>query len=736
MTALHATNGSFPSGSQLANRRIPFLGVAMIDESRLGELMLSWHEHREKGRPVAPEELCADCPELLLALRARIDAVHAMGGFMASTADQRAGGLGSTLLPDAGGGEASAHASLGSASRYGLVRFHAKGGLGEVYVAQDVELGREVALKRMQPRHADHPESRRRFQREAEITARLAHPGIVPVHGLVHDADGRPCYAMRFIEGESLADAIERLHEAQQGVDYNGLPFRQLLQKLVTVCNTLAYAHSKGVIHRDVKPHNVMLGQYGETLLVDWGLAKASSDGATAPVEHAQAKGPTPAVVGDSSLTQQGRAMGTLAFMSPEQATGKWDEVGPASDVYSLGATLYVLLTGKLAFEATEYGHVMASVQQGRFIPPHARCPNVPPALNAVCLKAMAQRQEDRYASPLDLARELERWLADEPIDALPDGMRSRMRRWTRRHRTLVAAAAAVVVAACILLTGAVALLSAAYEREHQAKLAEAQERTKAIHESAEAEHQRRRAETNASEALRAYENEREAKLAEAKERAEAERQRNRAVNNANEAVRQLRRAHFYLDRSLNLAAIGRDLLAQPLRQDYTIFVDIRRGEENVSRGVIAQAAKDNANFTLALRSDRDCYAAIWQVTAEGAIKRVMPNRGEDATLVKAGMPVRVPEAEGVEFERRSTAGADYFYVLTSDKPWKAPTGERAGLFVGYPTEALKSKLRQGIAEAMAWDGAGAPTHAIAEDIVIIDVRRAAGTAGLEGRKG
>src|SRR5262249_54741200 len=154
---------------------------------------------------------------------------------------------------------------------------HAKGGLGQVSVALDEELHREVALKEIQERHADHPESRARFLMEAEVTGGLEHPGIVPVYGLGQYRDGRPFYAMRFIRGDNLKDAIERLHKADgstQDAGERSLEFRKLLGRFMDVCQAISYAHSRGVLHRDLKPGNVMLGQYGETLVVDWGLAK------------------------------------------------------------------------------------------------------------------------------------------------------------------------------------------------------------------------------------------------------------------------------------------------------------------------------------------------------------------------------------------------------------------------------------------------------------------------------
>ena len=157
--------------------------------------------------------------------------------------------------------------------RYRVLRPHAEGGLGEVFVAEDQELHREVALKEIKKEYAREEVSRGRFVQEAEITGGLEHPGIVPVYGLGTYADGRPFYAMRFIKGDNLKAAIERFH-ATEPVRFDSLEFRQLLGRFVDVCQAVAYAHSRGVLHRDLKPGNIMLGKFGETLVVDWGLAK------------------------------------------------------------------------------------------------------------------------------------------------------------------------------------------------------------------------------------------------------------------------------------------------------------------------------------------------------------------------------------------------------------------------------------------------------------------------------
>jgi serine/threonine-protein kinase len=363
--------------------------------------------------------------------------------------------------------------------RYRILRPHARGGLGEVYVAEDVELRREVALKEIRKDHSQDDASCGRFVQEAEITGGLEHPGVVPVYGLGKYDDGRPFYAMRFIKGDNLKNAIRRFHQtepAAQGPPGNrpetptarNVAFRELLGRFVDVCNAVAYAHSRGVLHRDLKPGNIMLGKYGETLIVDWGLAKAVGR-AEAPADLGETTLWPGSADSDRAATRMGTALGTPAFMSPEQAAGKLDQLGPASDIYSLGATFYMLLTGQAPFDG-DAGEILRRVQQGEFPPPRQVKPGVPPALEGICLKAMAKRPQDRYRTPLELAEDIERWLADEPVSAHRDPLPARCGRWARRHRMLVAGLAAAALVAVVSLSVATVLLSAANQREVEAR--------------------------------------------------------------------------------------------------------------------------------------------------------------------------------------------------------------------------------------------------------------------------
>ena len=377
--------------------------------------------------------------------------------------------------------------SVGSATsegqRFRILRPHARGGLGAVFVALDGELHREVALKQILENHADDPISRQRFIAEAEITGGLEHPGVVPVYGSGTDSFGRPYYAMRFIKGDSLKEAIDRFHKddrLQRNPGRRSLELRKLLRWFTDVCNAIDYAHSRGVIHRDIKPANIIVGNHGETLVVDWGLAKAI--GRADPSAGEQTIAPSSS---GSSETLPGSALGTPAYMSPEQARGELNRLGPRSDVYSLGATLYCLLTGKPPFEGEDIGVILRAVQEGRFPRPSQHDPSLDKALEAISLKAMATKLEDllrhaqgRWPNPI--------WIAGWPTSrcsawrARPFSAAPRRGRWARRNRTPMTAVAVALVAGVVeayrpcwpCKTRAKAELAASLTRETNAKTA------------------------------------------------------------------------------------------------------------------------------------------------------------------------------------------------------------------------------------------------------------------------
>ncbi|WP_165068582.1 serine/threonine-protein kinase [Paludisphaera rhizosphaerae] len=352
--------------------------------------------------------------------------------------------------PAGGGG---ARGRSWSSSRFRILRFHDAGMLGRIFIALDQELNRNVALKEIQEKHAYHPVSRDQFVLEGMVTGALEHPGIVPVYSLGTHEDGTPFYAMRFIQGPSLREKLKQLHGATDaappppGEPPVTLP--RLLRHFVSACQAMAYAHSRGVLHRDLKPDHILLGPFGETLVVDWGLAM--------PIPRKEGES---AVVGDSihlppggydsTLAQDGVVVGTVAYMSPEQAGGFISRMDQTSDVYALGAILYAILTGKAPFTGGDFATMLGRVRRGDFARPREINRDVPTALEAVCLKAMGHNPGDRYPTAADLAQDVERWLDDEPTMAFLEPLPIRAGRWLRRHQTTAAAAAVALISTLV----------------------------------------------------------------------------------------------------------------------------------------------------------------------------------------------------------------------------------------------------------------------------------------------
>jgi serine/threonine protein kinase/tetratricopeptide (TPR) repeat protein len=346
-------------------------------------------------------------------------------------------------------------------TRFQVLRALSRGGMGVVSVALDSELDRTIALKEIREGAADNQEYRARFLAEAEITGKLEHPGIIPIYGLGTYADGRPFYAMRLIRGEktgSLMDAIERFHR-EPDPEGRVVEFQGLLRRFLDVCNALDYAHSKGVLHRDLKPDNILLGPYGETLVVDWGLAKAAGlaePGVGEESEQVRLKLSGSAV----TPTRAGSAFGTPEYAPPEQMIGDLPSVGPRSDVYGLGAVLYSVMTGRAPFSrrGVDIVTLIRQVEHGEFPPPRQVRPGLDKALEAICLKAMRTRPDERYESVRSLAADLENYLAEEPVSAYLEPWTVRARRWAKRHRTLVTSSAAALLVALVGLAGITAV--------------------------------------------------------------------------------------------------------------------------------------------------------------------------------------------------------------------------------------------------------------------------------------
>ena len=363
--------------------------------------------------------------------------------------------------PEVDSGEATAHwhpdvEPTSEGQRYRKIAKYKEGGLGVVFRGRDEELHRDVAVKEIREARADDPSSRARLILEAEITGRLEHPGIVSVYSKGTTARGRPYYVMRFIRGREFKAAIAEFHAtdwSSRSPGSRAVALRGLLSRFVAACNTIAYAHSRKVIHRDIKPANILLGPFGETLVIDWGLAKPVDDVGEITVAETTIR---PTASGESHPTRDGSVMGTVRYMSPEQAVGDLPRVGPSSDIFLLGATLYELLTGGPPYNDKDQGVALARARDWSFARPREVVASIPEALEAICLKAMARSPEDRYPGAIALARDVDRWLADEPVTALPEPPSARLARWGRHHRAWVLAAAAALV-----LVSAVSIASA-----------------------------------------------------------------------------------------------------------------------------------------------------------------------------------------------------------------------------------------------------------------------------------
>lgn len=331
-------------------------------------------------------------------------------------------------------------------NRYRITGEVGRGGLGRVLQALDQVLDRPVAIKELFSANAA---LRRRFVREALITARLQHPSIVPIYDVGQLGDRSPFYAMKLVAGQPLDKAIEEATTLTQRL--------ALLPRVLAVADAMAYAHSKRIIHRDLKPANVLVGAFGETIVIDWGLAKDLA----ANEEDALGPGPYRSTAADH--TAVGDVLGTPAFMAPEQAAAA--AVDERTDVYALGAILYHLVSGEAPHDGATLEEVVERVVAGDVRPLAEREPAVPRDLAAIVSKAMALAPSDRYANAGGLAEDLRRFLTGQLVASHSYGVRELVRRWVKRHR----AAVTVALAASILVAvvGAVSVVRVVQARRH-----------------------------------------------------------------------------------------------------------------------------------------------------------------------------------------------------------------------------------------------------------------------------
>jgi serine/threonine-protein kinase len=365
----------------------------------VSELLLHWEELRARGQPISAEELCRDRPELVDEVRRHIRALEAVYRVPRDTET-----LNEPAGLSVGGSVPPGYEVLGELGR---------GGMGVVYKARQIKLNRVVALKMILAGSHASAQERLRFKAEAEAAARLSHPNIVQVYE-VGEHDGLSYLALEYVPGESLA----------RRVDGTPLPPRLAVELVATLARAMEAAHRAGVVHRDLKPANVLLA-------AACGLAGTSSDAPAKPQAAEEGARLVPKItdfglakkLDEQGQTRTGEVLGTPSYMAPEQAAGRLRDVGPATDVYALGAILYELLTGRPPFKAATLLETIEQVLTQEPVPPSLLQPKVPRDLEAVCLKCLHKEPNGRYHTAADLANDLDRFLAGEPLSVRGSGL-------------------------------------------------------------------------------------------------------------------------------------------------------------------------------------------------------------------------------------------------------------------------------------------------------------------------
>ena len=448
-----------------------------VSERKLSEAIRSWTIHgsvslldhlvnAELINKATQQELASEADVLLSKSIKNIQANSASESLIAETLEavdpsgRIARLLGIQAATGIGASDTSEHRR--AMHGYRLIRKIGQGGLGRVWLAFDESLKRHVAIKEVARNNSE--AARERFDREAVITGRLEHPGIVPIYQLgTEDSTGKSFYVMRFLGKTTLHDAIMEYHERRAEGDNDPMLIRRLLDDFVNVCQAIGHAHSRHVIHRDLKPENIAIDSFGQVIVIDWGIAKVIGD-----VNPGEASTELDSAEINSQSTMQGQVLGTPLYMAPEQAAGRVDDLNELTDIYGLGAILFAILTGSAPHETSQ-----AQASGGRDIlsaitshpTPVAQeiDSSIDDALAAICSKAMAQKQYARYQSAMELAEDVQRWMAGEAVSAQKEKFTHRVRRWVRQHQVWSQVIAAGLIIACV----AASTLAVAIRQNH-----------------------------------------------------------------------------------------------------------------------------------------------------------------------------------------------------------------------------------------------------------------------------
>ncbi|MCA9235976.1 MAG: serine/threonine protein kinase [Planctomycetales bacterium] len=477
------------------------LSCGALSERQVGETLADWslygsvslRQHLQNTGLMSPEQL-ADLDQRVEKTLAETPLEKAPGESGASSVSSTimqfdtTGRVAKLLGVASVAGGLTATENCAGVTRYRLIRPLGQGGLGKVWLARDLALQRMVALKEIAAGR-DNAATIQRFRNEAEITGRLEHPGIVPVYQLAENVEnGKVYYTMRFLGKGTLQDSIAEYHERCADGDDDPMLLQHLLVSFVSVCHAIGHAHSRKVIHRDLKPENVVIDSFGQVIVIDWGLAKLIDE---AELEHVG--DPSQTARGDSSRTGDGQVLGTPLFMAPEQALGRLDEVDERTDIYGLGAMLFAICTGRAPHEAARSrssSSVSGRRHAGRALfteiatgpTPQAieANPSIDPALSAICAKAMARKRYARYRNAADLAEDVQRWMAGQPVTAYAETTGQQVRRWIRTHdrlAQLLAGLFAVLLAAlATLMMSAKHSRDAAHEKLYQEAIGDVRE--------------------------------------------------------------------------------------------------------------------------------------------------------------------------------------------------------------------------------------------------------------------